>query len=41
VDGAFVGTYFATEDDLGLVVEIGHAPDGFSMPAPECVYPQH
>jgi catechol 2,3-dioxygenase-like lactoylglutathione lyase family enzyme len=39
VDGAFVGTYFDTEDDLGLVVEIGHAPAGFAMPAPESVYP--
>jgi len=39
VDSAFVGTYFATEDDLGLVVEIGHAPERFAMPAPESVYP--
>ena len=35
----FAGTYFATEDDLGLVVEIGHAPAGFAMPPPERVYP--
>jgi catechol 2,3-dioxygenase-like lactoylglutathione lyase family enzyme len=39
VDGAFRGTYLATEDELGLVVEIGHAPAGFAMPAPERVYP--
>src|SRR4051812_43101262 len=37
--GSFVGTYFATEDELGLVVEIGRAPDGFAMPEPERVYP--
>lgn len=38
-EGAFVGTYFATDDHLGLVVEIGHAPPGFAMPEPERVYP--
>jgi catechol 2,3-dioxygenase-like lactoylglutathione lyase family enzyme len=39
VDGAFHGMYFATEEELGLVVEIGHAPPGFAMPAAERVYP--
>jgi catechol 2,3-dioxygenase-like lactoylglutathione lyase family enzyme len=38
-DGSFEGRYFATEDDLGLIVEIGQAPDGFAMPEPERVYP--
>jgi methylmalonyl-CoA/ethylmalonyl-CoA epimerase len=38
-EGAFVGTYFATEDELGFVVEIGEAPAGFAMPEPEVVYP--
>ena len=38
VDGVFVGTYFDTEDDLGFVVEIGHATAGFAMPRPERVY---
>lgn len=38
-EGSFAGTYFATEDELGLVVEVGHAPYGFAMPAPERVYP--
>ena len=37
--GEFVGTYFATEDELGFIVEIGEAPEGFEMPAPESVYP--
>ena len=37
--GEFVGTYFATEGDLGFVVEIGYAPAGFEMPVPESVYP--
>jgi catechol 2,3-dioxygenase-like lactoylglutathione lyase family enzyme len=39
VAGSFTGTYFAAEADLGVVVEIGRAPDGFAMPAPERVYP--
>jgi catechol 2,3-dioxygenase-like lactoylglutathione lyase family enzyme len=39
VEGAFEGTYLATESDLGLVVEIGRAPGGFAMPGPERVYP--
>jgi catechol 2,3-dioxygenase-like lactoylglutathione lyase family enzyme len=39
LDGSFEGRYFATGDDLGLVVEIGQAPDGFAMPRPERVYP--
>jgi hypothetical protein len=39
VQSAFVGTYLATEEDLGFIVEIGHAPAGFSMPEPELVYP--
>lgn len=40
LDGTFVGTYYDTEDALGFVVEIGHAPPGFTMPAPELVYPE-
>jgi methylmalonyl-CoA/ethylmalonyl-CoA epimerase len=39
VDGAFVGTYLDTEDELGFVVEIGYKPAGFAMPEPELVYP--
>lgn len=39
IDSRFAATYFATESDLGLVVEIGRAPDGFAMPDPEQVYP--
>jgi methylmalonyl-CoA/ethylmalonyl-CoA epimerase len=35
----FAATYYDTEDELGFVVEIGHAPPGFAMPAPELVYP--
>jgi catechol 2,3-dioxygenase-like lactoylglutathione lyase family enzyme len=35
----FAGMYFAAEDDVGFVVEIGRAPDGFAMPEPESVYP--
>ena len=40
VDASFTGMYFATDDDLGFVVEIGQAPPGFAMPAPEAVYPR-
>jgi methylmalonyl-CoA/ethylmalonyl-CoA epimerase len=39
VSSSFVGTYYDTRDDLGLVVEIGHVPPGFAMPEPELVYP--
>jgi hypothetical protein len=39
VEGAFIGTYLDTEDDLGFLVEIGRAPAGFAMPPPELVYP--
>jgi len=39
LEGSFEGRYFATEDDLGVVVEIGRAPDGFAMPDPERNYP--
>jgi methylmalonyl-CoA/ethylmalonyl-CoA epimerase len=38
--GEFAGTYFATEGDLGFVVEIGLAPAGFAMPEPDSVYPE-
>jgi methylmalonyl-CoA/ethylmalonyl-CoA epimerase len=38
-DASFAGTYFATEDDLGFVVEVGRAAPGFAMPEPEGVYP--
>jgi methylmalonyl-CoA/ethylmalonyl-CoA epimerase len=38
-EGRFVGTYFGTEKDLGLIVEIGKAPPAFAMPEPEAVYP--
>lgn len=40
VESRFVGTYYDTRDDLGLVVEIGHMPGGFAMPEPERVYPE-
>jgi len=39
VAGRFRATYFATEDDLGLVVQIGSGPEGFRMPEPERVRP--
>jgi catechol 2,3-dioxygenase-like lactoylglutathione lyase family enzyme len=39
-DAKFIGTYFDTEDDLGFVVEVGHAAAGFAMPEPERVYPE-
>jgi hypothetical protein len=39
VAARFAGTYYDTEEELGLVVEIGHAPAGFTMPEPELVYP--
>lgn len=39
VDGSFAATYFATEGELGFVLEIGDAPPGFAMPDPESVYP--
>jgi catechol 2,3-dioxygenase-like lactoylglutathione lyase family enzyme len=35
----FVGTYYGTEDELGLIVEIGGAQPDFAMPDPEAVYP--
>jgi methylmalonyl-CoA/ethylmalonyl-CoA epimerase len=38
-DARFVGTYYGTEHDLGLIVEIGGARPGFSMPEPAAVYP--
>lgn len=38
VASTFAGTYYGTEDDLGFVVEIGHAPPGFAMSDPESVY---
>ena len=38
--GSFAGTYFATESELGLLVEVGGAPAGFAMPPPERVYPE-
>jgi len=39
VEGSFTGTYFDTEPDLGFVLEIGAAPEGFTMPPPDAVYP--
>jgi len=39
LEGSFTGTYFDTEPDLGFVMEIGGAPEGFAMPPPEEVYP--
>ena len=39
VASRFAGTYYDTRDDLGFIVEIGHAPPGFAMPPPEEVYP--
>lgn len=35
----FAGNYFATEEELGFIVEIARAPAGFAMPEPEAVYP--
>ncbi len=39
ITSCFEGTYFSTENDLGFIVEVGHAPADFVMPAPESVYP--
>jgi catechol 2,3-dioxygenase-like lactoylglutathione lyase family enzyme len=39
LDGSFTGTYFDTESELGFVMEIGGAPEGFAMPPAEDVYP--
>lgn len=39
INSVFEGMYFSTEPDLGFILEIGHAPDGFTMAAPESVYP--
>lgn len=39
VDSVVTATYLATEPDLGFLLEIGDVPPGFSMPAPERVYP--
>jgi catechol 2,3-dioxygenase-like lactoylglutathione lyase family enzyme len=36
----FQAMYFDARDDLGLLLEIGHAPAGFSMPEPDYVYPR-
>ena len=38
-EGRFQATYFDAGDDLGLLLEIGDAPAGFSMPDPDFVYP--
>ena len=35
----FVGTYYGTEDELGVIVELGCAQPGFAMPEPVGVYP--
>lgn len=34
-----VGVYFATESDLGFVLEVSHVPPGFTLPQPDYVYP--
>ena len=36
----FQAMYFDARDDLGLVLEIGAAPAGFSMPEPDYIYPR-
>lgn len=36
---AFRGTYLDTEAELGVLLEVGEAPAGFTMPGPERVYP--
>jgi hypothetical protein len=38
-EAKFVGTYYGTEDELGVIVEIGEARPGFLMAEPEEVYP--
>jgi methylmalonyl-CoA/ethylmalonyl-CoA epimerase len=35
----FRATYFATEEDLGFVLQIGQAPTDFQMPPPDERYP--
>ena len=39
VEERFRATYFDTDDELGFVLQIGHAPPSFEMPAPDEVYP--
>jgi catechol 2,3-dioxygenase-like lactoylglutathione lyase family enzyme len=39
IDSTFSCIYFATEDEIGFITEIGHAPDDFAMPKPDLVYP--
>jgi catechol 2,3-dioxygenase-like lactoylglutathione lyase family enzyme len=36
---SFVGTYYDTEHELGVIVELGGAQPGFAMPEPVEVYP--
>lgn len=35
----FHAKYFDTVDELGVILELGHMPDGFAMPAPSYRYP--
>jgi len=35
----FKATYLDTEADLGFLLELGEAPEGFTMPSPESLYP--
>jgi methylmalonyl-CoA/ethylmalonyl-CoA epimerase len=39
VESEVRATYFATERDLGLLLELADVPAGFIMPAPERTYP--
>jgi Glyoxalase/Bleomycin resistance protein/Dioxygenase superfamily len=39
VTGRFRATYLATQADLGFLLQIGEAPQGFEMPEPDAVYP--
>ena len=39
VEGTFRATYFDTQDELGFVLQLGEAPEGFVMPEPDEVYP--
>jgi methylmalonyl-CoA/ethylmalonyl-CoA epimerase len=39
IDDTVRATYFGTEDELGLTLEIADVPSGFVMPEPERVHP--
>jgi len=40
VESTVTATYFGTEAELGLLLEVGDVPKGFAMPEPERLYPE-